>query len=210
MGCYAAVVALRTARHIVRSDSAARVLVITVELCTLHLQADEAVDEILTMLLFGDGAAAAIVSADPVGIALDAPFSATLPDSEALIGWTIGDTGFDMTLSGAVPTHIREAIASGVMQRAFGDPATVDGWAVHAGGRTVLDAVEQGFGLAPDALADSRAVLHDFGNMSSATLMFVLARVLADDRPVENGVALAFGPGLAIEGFGYRVGHPSS
>ncbi|HEX2793716.1 MAG TPA: type III polyketide synthase [Croceicoccus sp.] len=205
MGCYAAVAALRTARHIVRSEPAARVLVVTVELCTLHLQADDAVDEILTMLLFGDGAAAAIVSADPVGIALGDPFSATLPDSEDLIGWTIGDTGFDMTLSGAVPGHIREAIASGVMRRAFGDPATVDGWAVHAGGRTVLDAVEQGFDLAPDALAESRAVLRDFGNMSSATLMFVLARVLADDRRVDNGVALAFGPGLAIEGFRYRM-----
>ena len=78
----------------------------------------------------------------------------------------------------------------------------MDGWAVHAGGRSILDAVEGALHLPPDALAHSRAVLADDGNMSSATLMFVLARLLAGP-PVRNGVALAFGPGLAAEGFGF-------
>lgn len=205
MGCYAAVAALRTARHIVRSEPAAKVLVITVELCSLHLQNENDVDQILTMLLFGDGAAAALVSAEPVGIQMDSVFSSTLEDSAELIGWTIGDTGFDMTLSGAVPARIAEAIGDGKMESQFGAADAVDSWAVHAGGRTVLDAVERGFGLDPAMLEHSRAVLRDCGNMSSATLMFVLRRILDSGEQVGNGVALAFGPGLAVEGFRYRM-----
>ena len=81
--------------------------------------------------------------------------------------------------------------------------SAIDGWAVHAGGRSILDAVEKALALDPAALGTSRAVLDAFGNMSSATLMFVLARLLGERR-VENGVALAFGPGLAAEGFAFR------
>jgi predicted naringenin-chalcone synthase len=204
MGCYAAVSALRTAHHIVRSEPEARVLVITVELCTLHLQPDTALEPILAMLLFGDGAAAALVSADPTGLTLSDPFATTLPDSEELIGWTIGDKGFAMHLSGAVPAKIGEALADADFRARIGDIDTIDGWAVHAGGRTVLDAVEQGFGLAPDDLAASRAVLRECGNMSSATLMFVFDKILRDERPIANGLAIAFGPGLAAEGFRFR------
>lgn len=203
MGCYAAVSALRTARHIVRSEPDARVLVITVELCTLHLQADTRVDQLLTMLLFGDGAAAALVTAEAEGLELGETFCATLPESGELIGWTIGDTGFAMTLSGAVPARIGEAIESGAFAASIGDPGRVESWAVHAGGRTVLDAVEKGFSLDPQALAPSRGVLADCGNMSSATLMFVLARILDGSGPIEHGIAIAFGPGLAAEGFRY-------
>jgi alpha-pyrone synthase len=204
MGCYAAVSALRTAHHIVRSQPEARVLVITVELCTLHLQPDIALEPILAMLLFGDGAAAALVTAEPHGLALSDPFATTLPDSETLIGWTIGDTGFAMHLSGAVPAKIGEALADSAFRARIGDIAAIDGWAVHAGGRTVLDAVEQGFALEPDALTPSREVLRDCGNMSSATLMFVFERILREGRSIANGLAIAFGPGLAAEGFHFR------
>lgn len=204
MGCYAAVSALRTAHHIVRSQPEARVLVITVELCTLHLQPDTALEPILAMLLFGDGAAAALVTAEPTGLALSDPFATTLPDSEELIGWTIGDMGFAMHLSGAVPARIGEALADESFRARLGDIAAIDGWAVHAGGRTVLDAVEQGFALEPEALTASREVLRDCGNMSSSTLMFVFDKILRDDKPIDNGLAIAFGPGLAAEGFRFR------
>ncbi len=204
MGCYAAVSALRTAHHIVRSQPEARVLVITVELCTLHLQPDTALEPILAMLLFGDGAAAALVTADPIGLAISDPFAMTLPDSETLIEWAIGDTGFAMHLSGAVPGKISEAIADPAFRGSLGDIGAIDGWAVHAGGRSVLDAVEHGFALGPDALDDSRAVLRECGNMSSATLMFVFARILLADKPIDSGLAIAFGPGLAAEGFRFR------
>jgi predicted naringenin-chalcone synthase len=205
MGCYAAVAALRSARHIVRSDPAARVLVVTVELSTLHLQAVNEVEPLLAMLQFGDGAAAALVSAEAGGFALEAPFAATLPDSAALIRWDITDRGFAMHLSGEVPGRIAAGLAEpGFAAEALGGraPGEIDGWAVHAGGRSILDAVQGAYALPADALASSRAVLADYGNMSSATLMFVLARLL-DGPPVTRGVALAFGPGLAAEGFGF-------
>ncbi|HEX7783770.1 MAG TPA: type III polyketide synthase [Sphingobium sp.] len=203
MGCYAAVAALRSARHIVRSDPDARVLVICVELSSLHLQAVDAIEPLLALLQFGDGAAAALVTGDPAGLMMGPTFATTLPDTISLIRWEIGDHGFAMHLSGEVP---------GAITSALGDPETraslfpesvenVDAWAVHAGGRSILDAVEHGLGLGPDALADSRAVLDAFGNMSSATLMFVLERMLA--APPRRGIALAFGPGVAAEGFAF-------
>ncbi|HEX8388527.1 MAG TPA: type III polyketide synthase [Sphingomonas sp.] len=206
MGCYAAVAALRSARHIVRSDPDARVLVVTVELCTLHLQAVDDLEPLLAMLQFGDGAAAALVTADRQGFAIDRPFATTLPESHELIRWNITDSGFAMHLSGAVPARIGQALGdAATAEAATGGrpPASIDGWAVHAGGRSILDAVQNAFGLAPDALDASRSVLADYGNMSSATLMFVLARLL-EGPPVREGLALAFGPGLAAEGFGFR------
>jgi predicted naringenin-chalcone synthase len=206
MGCYAAVAALRSARHIVRSDPAARVLVVTVELSTLHLQQATELEPLLAMLQFGDGAAAGLVTADPTGFALDTPFATTLPDSHELIRWDITDQGFAMHLSGEVPGRIAAGLADPVFALAATggvDPCAVDGWAVHAGGRSILDAVERALDLPHDALAASRSVLEDVGNMSSATLMFVLARLLEGER-IERGVALAFGPGLAAEGFRFR------
>lgn len=204
MGCYAAVAALRTAHHIVRSQPEARVLVITVELCTLHLQPDTELEPILAMMLFGDGAAAALVSAEPVGIAYSTPFSTTLSDSSDLIRWDIGDTGFRMHLSGAVPARIGEALGDATLRSRLGDIASIDGWAVHAGGRTVLDAVAKGFDLCDEALTDSREVLRACGNMSSATLMFVFDRILTSKRSIAHGLALAFGPGLSAEGFHFQ------
>ena len=206
MGCYAAVPALRAARHIVRSDPGARVLVVNLELCTLHLQETQDLETMLSFLVFGDGATAALVTAEPRGIALHGFHAVTVPDTEGLITWRIGDQGFDMHLSGKVPACIATTLraeadrndGAGILQGT--DPADVALWAVHAGGRTVLDAVEQGLRLQPHALAHSRAVLRDVGNVSSATLGFVLARMLAD--PAQgSGVAMAFGPGLCAETF---------
>jgi alpha-pyrone synthase len=209
MGCYAAVTALRTARHIVRSDPAATVLVITVELSTLHLQSDADIEPLLAMLHFGDGAAAALVSARGPGLGLEDGLSFTLPASEDLIRWTIGDEGFAMHLSGAVPARIEAALGDEAVQAEICGALSKDdikAWAVHAGGRSILDAVERGLGLGSDALAMSRQTLLDYGNMSSATLMFTLA-ALIEQKP-EAGIALAFGPGLAAEGirFGWTDG----
>ncbi len=198
MGCYAAVAALRSARHIVRSEPDARVLVVCVELSSLHLQRETEIEPLLAMLQFGDGAAAALVTAEPQGLAIGLPFAVALPDSERLIRWDLGDHGFAMHLSGEVPGAIAAALGDPATLPV--DPATVDSWAVHAGGRSILDAVAHALALPDNALDQSRAVLDANGNMSSATLMFVLARIL-DGPPPESGLALAFGPGLAAEGF---------
>lgn len=206
MGCYAAVSALRLAYHVVRSEPAARVLVITVELSTLHLQEEDGIEPLLAMLQFGDGAAAALVTSEPKGFAISNPFAVTLEQSSELIRWTIGDSGFVMSLSGEVPGRIGEALRDpAVRSKMLGSASIgdIDSWAIHAGGRSVLDAVEHGLELRPEALAESRSILARYGNMSSSTLMFVLAELLANAER-KRGLALAFGPGLAAEGFHFE------
>jgi predicted naringenin-chalcone synthase len=137
-------------------------------------------------------------------------FSAQLEDSAELIQWKIIDTGFEMTLSGDVPNRIGAALHDeGLRATLFNgwSPDEIDSWAVHAGGRSILDAVEKGLELSQGALFASRDILARFGNMSSSTLMFVLAELLG--RPdVRKGVALAFGPGLAAEGFHFERAGP--
>jgi predicted naringenin-chalcone synthase len=211
MGCAAAVNALKVSHHIVRSEPSAKVLVVNLELCTLHLQETSDLEVILSALLFGDGCAASLVSAEPKGIALKDFRVATIPDTRDLITWRIGDAGFEMSLSGEVPQQITKALRheatrnddGGILRGQHKDD--FDLWAVHAGGRTILDAVEQGLDLGPEALRWSRNVLRDFGNMSSATLMFVLGRIMQDAPPSSNGFGMAFGPGLVAETFRFTL-----
>ena len=210
MGCYAGATALRTAGQLARASEGARVLVVAVELCSLHLQDGAGLESTLAMAQFSDGAAAAIVSTEGPGLALGESLSAAIEESGELITWTIGDTGFLMNLSGQVPGRLAQALADPALaERILGgrDQANIDSWAVHPGGRSILDAVERAFALPDDALAESREVLRAFGNMSSATILFVLERIMAK-RPAD-GVGLAFGPGVAMEGFrfGWIEGH---
>jgi predicted naringenin-chalcone synthase len=155
-------------------------------------------------MLFGDGAAAALVSSVPEGIEIGRFYSLILPNSADLITWHIGDQGFVMHLSGKVPGRIAGALRADAT-KFENEVALCDLplWAVHGGGRTVLDAVELGFGLPDAALRFARATLHDHGNMSSATIMFTLARILASDE-TGDGMAMAFGPGLVAESFGFK------
>lgn len=205
MGCYAGVTALRTARHIVRSQGEAVVLVVSVELSTLHLSLADQPEPLLAMLQFSDGAAAGIVSAAPGGLALGESRSLALDDSADLIRWDIGDKGFEMHLSGEVPGRLRKTLASRDVQRdLFGIAGPPPLLAVHAGGRSVLDAVEHALAVPAQALADSRAVLARFGNMSSATILFVLAAMMARGAKGE-GIAIAFGPGLAAEAIRFEA-----
>jgi predicted naringenin-chalcone synthase len=205
MGCYAAINALKLARHIVRSEQSARVLVINLELCTLHLKETADIEQVLAFLLFGDGCAACLVSADPTGTALDSFRAVVVPGTRDLMTWNIRDFGFDMILSGKVPAAIQEALHEHVGEILEGAPVgSIDLWAVHPGGRTVLDAVERALNLAPPALAASREVLHRYGNMSSATVMFVIEHLLRAGARGQKGCAMSFGPGLTAETMLFR------
>lgn len=211
MGCYAAINALKLARHIVRSEPAARVLVVNVELCTLHLQDTGDIADLLMFLLWGDGCSAALVTGEPRGLALDSFRTCVLPGSAELMQWHVRDSGFDMVLSGQVPAAIGRVLrAEGAAVLDGAAVADIGAWAVHPGGRTVLDAVEGAFDLPPAALAASRQVLRRYGNMSSATVMFVLRDLMMQnaDRRL-RGCAMAFGPGLTAETMLFRTGiHP--
>jgi predicted naringenin-chalcone synthase len=202
MGCFAAVNVLKLADQIVRADPDARVLVVNLELSSLHLQDDfQNVPKMLSFLLFADGASAALVTADRGGIALGRFQATVIPRSQDLITWHIGDTGFQMHLSGQVPGRIRRWLPEHGGDLLPPDPPVL--WAVHAGGRSILDSVQQGLQLDPTALRFSRDVLRDYGNMSSATLMFVLDRILTDRDAKGAGMAMAFGPGLSVETFAF-------
>ena len=201
MGCFAAVNALKVARHIVRSDPRAKVLVVCVELSGLHLQEQWELEKMLSFLLFGDGCGACLVSAEPTGLALDHFHAEVIPRSEDLITWRIRDQGFEMHLSGQVPGRIRRWLRDHGASL-IGDRANAL-WAVHAGGRSILDAVQHALALPPDALRFSRDVLRDYGNMSSATLIFVLDRILRSSQR-GDGMAMAFGPGLTVETFTFH------
>lgn len=200
MGCYAAINALKSAHHIVRSEPDAVVLILSLELCTLHLQETQDLEQMLSFLLFADGCAAYLVSARPVGLAIDSFRALRIPETSHLITWTIREMGFDMHLSGQVPAAIASAMKEVGCEITRGeDPLGIELWAVHPGGRTVLDAVEKGLGLGADALRHSRAVLAGFGNMSSATVMFVMERMMREARSGQRGCAMSFGPGVTAE-----------
>ncbi len=200
MGCYAAINGLKMARHIVRSEPDACVLMVNLELCTLHLQETTDLEQVLSFLVFADGCAASLISAEPTGFALDSFRALTFPQTRDLITWKVRGFGFDMLLSGQVPGSIARALeccAEDILGSARKDKISL--WGVHPGGKSVLDAVERGLALDTAALDASREVLRDYGNMSSATVMFVLQKLLTTAKAGEQGCAMSFGPGLTAE-----------
>lgn len=216
MGCYGAFPALRSAAQFCAADPEAVVLVVCLELCTLHIRSSEDPDSIVAASVFADGAAAAVVSAREDGgtgpsLELDAFSSALTSDGEADMAWTISDHGFEMVLSSYVPQIIGKAITGalapvlGTVDGAIDDPSgAIPQWAIHPGGRSILDRVESTLGLTEAQLAPSREVLRTVGNMSSGTVLFILRRILHGedtdvDRDGDRVCAMAFGPGLTVE-----------
>ncbi|TFB68481.1 type III polyketide synthase [Cryobacterium sp. Hz9] len=245
MGCYAAMPALRTAKQFVEADPTAVVLVVSAELCSLHLRTSSDPDTIVASSLFSDGAAAGIVSAraplpGEKALGLDLFETVITPIGEGDMAWKIGDEGFEMILSTYVPhiidEHIEGALAplfardasitaqlaaalpAGVPDSAAGAVATllapvltlaptaslssvIEHWAIHPGGRSILDKTEAKLELRADQLIPSRETLRTNGNMSSATILFVMKAIL--DGPAtadgERVCAMAFGPGLTVE-----------
>ncbi len=200
MGCYAAINALKSARHIVRSEPGSKVLVLNLELCSLHFQETDQLEQVLSFLVFADGCSASLVSAQPDGLAIDSFLALRIPDTSPLITWKIGELGFDMHLSGEVPSEIGRSLKETGQQITKGrEPSEIGIWAVHPGGRSILDSVEKGLSLPADALSHSREILARYGNMSSATVMFVLERLMASAQAEQQGCAMSFGPGLTAE-----------
>jgi len=208
MGCHGAFPGLRLAHAICRSDPNATVLVVAVELCTLHAQHKEDLDSILGCAIFADGGASLIVSSktpqDKSAVLRMEQFeSALIPDSEGDMAWLIGNSGFEMVLSQYVPriieSNIYEIVAP-ILERRGVAAADVVHWAVHPGGKSILDKIESSLHL-PGRLEASRSILRRYGNMSSATVLFVLKEVLQQPshKDAESVLCMAFGPGLTVE-----------
>ncbi len=202
MGCYAAINALKLARHIVRSEPEAGVLMLNLELCSLHFQETQDLEQVLSFLVFADGVAASLITAREHGLALDSFKAVMVPETRELITWKIRGLGFDMLLSGRVPGQLGRALQESEL---MAERENIDLWAVHPGGRSILDAVEKSLELPSDALVASREVLSCFGNMSSATIMFVLQSIMKQAQPGQRGCAMSFGPGLTAETMRFHV-----
>jgi len=213
MGCYAAFPALRAAKSFCEADPQAVVLVVSAELCTLHVRTSNDPDTIMGSSLFADGAAAAVVTARDVpntfpSLVLDHFETVLTPVGEESMAWNIGDEGFEMVLGTYVP-HIIDDHIVGALEPLLARDASLHGlpyrdithWAIHPGGRSILDKVEAKLELTEEQLAPARRVLRDYGNMSSATVMFVLKDIM--DAPFdgtdERICSMAFGPGLTVE-----------
>ncbi len=210
MGCYAAVNALKLADAFCLADARARVLVVSVELCTLHFQKSAAEDHLVSNALFGDGAAAALVQAAPLpngapSLALQAFHCGLEPDGHDDMAWHINDFGFEMTLSAYVPRLIQRGIrrlTDGLLDSLPVQLADIRHFAIHPGGRKILETIEGELGLTRADNRHAYRVLRDYGNMSSATVLFVLRDVLAHATPADHGapvLSFAFGPGLTME-----------
>lgn len=204
MGCYAAFPALKMARAFCEADPDAVALIVSLELCTLHLQPPRDIDSLIATSVFADGGAAAVVSSrEPVrsqGLRLEGLSTTLTPEGEADMAWTIGDTGFNMVLSTYVPQLLEANIASAVAPLLTNtSKEAIDHWAVHPGGRAILDKVESGLDIDAKKLESSRKILRECGNMSSATVLFVLKDILEKASRDNTVFALAFGPGLTVE-----------
>ncbi|WP_313810754.1 type III polyketide synthase [Glutamicibacter sp.] len=207
MGCYAAFPALRAARDFCLADPEAKVLVVSVELCTLHVHSSNDPDTIMGSAIFADGAAAAIVSSGEYpGLVID-DFQTTLtPVGEDAMAWNIGDNGFEMVLGTYVPHIIDENITDALQPLLRGgqrelNASEIPHWGIHPGGRAILDRIQKRLDLSDEQLDPARRVLRDYGNMSSATVLFVLKDIVesASAAQGEKVCAMAFGPGLTVE-----------
>jgi predicted naringenin-chalcone synthase len=200
MGCYAAFTGLRLADQLVKANPQARVLVVSVELCTLHFQKEHTEDNLLANSLFGDGAAAAVVMKSEKGLLIKNYLSEVLWEGEKDMAWKIGDFGFEMRLSQYIPSLLNQGIRRlrDLFEAKF-NFSLVKHVAIHPGGKQILIQVQEAFGLSPEVNRHALEVLRTCGNMSSASILFVLERMLQDSSIQGEILALGFGPGLTLE-----------
>lgn len=216
MGCNAAFNGLKIAHAICQSDDKARVLLICVELCSLHFQIENSLQSVVINALFGDGAAAAILASlspeESLGkLAYIDGYSLLLEDSLDLMTWNIGNTGFTMTLSPEIPTVIAQKLP-GYLQPFLDkhnlQQEALDFWAIHPGGRQIIDRIKSTLELKDELVYNSYQVLRQYGNMSSATILFILKSLMQKHQEgvtYQNGIALGFGPGVSIEGCLFQI-----
>lgn len=205
MGCHGSMNGLRVARGLLAAEPSATVLLCSVELCSLHYAYGWNPRKVVGNALFADGSAAVVLGNRPEPGPNDWRLAANganlFPDSEQAMAWFIRDHGFDMILSSKVPNLIERNLRPWLESWLSRHELTIDrvgSWAVHPGGPRVLSCVREALGLAPEATDVSREILQDYGNMSSATVLFILGRLIERNAP-RPCVGLGFGPGLATE-----------
>jgi len=208
MGCYGAFNALRVAEAICTANTKANVLIVNVELCTIHFQNSTTLDNMISNAIFADGASATwvkAIDAQARGLTLKNFYCDLLPQTAQAMAWEVGNHGFDIVLSSYVPDIIEKDIRSFLLKAIHAADLSLtqlDYFAIHPGGLKILEAVEKALSLTKQQNQHAYDVLQDFGNMSSVTIFFVLQRFLKslDDTARDKHIfACAFGPGLTLE-----------
>jgi len=209
MGCYAAFHAIKLADTIAKADSDALVLIVCVELCSLHFQPTKSKESLTANSLFADGAAAVVVASDsfdcPNALAINSFYSEVIPHTESDMSWKVNENGFLMTLSPQVPAQIKltaPLLLEKASMKANIKSNDIKHWAIHPGGPKILQAFEVAMGLSKTDLEASYQVLSQNGNMSSPTIIFVLQEIWKKLNPQNQGeriFAAGFGPGLTVE-----------
>lgn len=211
MGCFGAFKGLQAANAFAGQNPKARILVVCTELCSLHFQKTTDPDSLLSGSIFADGSAAVIVGSDPRGSEkplweIEREYCHALKDSEEQMTWEASDTGFRMKLSSFVPLKISHNIRPFVEHLMAGvDPHDCD-YAIHPGGKSILQVLQRKLRLSEEQLDATNHIFSNFGNMSSATVLFVLEH-LQKSKKKSRCLGLGFGPGLTIEGFLLRKSH---
>jgi alpha-pyrone synthase len=178
--------------------------------CLLHFQAVDNNDNLLANTIFGDGAAAVVVVSDTAakknqqsGLSINGFYSLLLTKGKNLMGWNITPVNFEMVLDGGIPEFIGNEVNEIIMKASDKlkiDPSAIDKWAIHPGGKKILDSIKKQTQLSDSNMQYSYKVLSDYGNMSSPTILFVLNEILeAQHEPGETIFSIGFGPGLSIE-----------
>ena len=206
MGCYAAIHALKIADAFCKADKQANVLIVCTELCTLHFQKENTVDNLTSSMLFADGAAAVLVSGDETqpGLHIDNFYSMVSLGGKKDMAWELSSKGFLMTLSSYVADLIEEnfdELTCNALAAAGLDKKSITHWCIHPGGKKILEAVHNSLGFTNGQLQHSYDILKHYGNMSSPTVLFVLKEImntLNNKEPITI-FAAAFGPGLNME-----------
>jgi alpha-pyrone synthase len=208
MGCYGAFNGLKAATAFVEADPEARVLVVCVELCTIHFQKKNEEDHLLANALFADGAAAVLLTGEETrspGSLQVVDFACELiPEGKDEMGWHVSDFGFEMKLTSRVPELLKTgfpALVNRLVKKNQADAAGVKYYAIHPGGRRILEVVEEVLDLPKSANEDAYAILQNYGNMSSATIPFILKKLWEKEGKASGDavIAAAFGPGLTAE-----------
>ncbi len=211
LGCYAAMHALKQAHYICNTNTKARVLIVCVELCTLHFQNTTTRDNLLSNAIFADGAAAALICNEQEeqtnpAIALKHFYSRIDFNGFNDMGWYIKVNAFQMRLTSQIPAHIKTQFKQLVEEQflkpelaAFPEEAALYDWVIHPGGKKILDVIEEDFDLTANALLASRHILNQNGNMSSPTILFILKELLQTPQKDKPLIIAAFGPGLTSE-----------
>lgn len=206
MGCYAAFPGFNRARDVVMANPQQRALMLSVELCSLHFQPTDDTENVIVSALFGDGAAAAVIGYDDENAGPMLVDSLTRCEYNTLehMAFHLTDHGMKMVLSAYVPEILGanvEEFVDELLTRNHLQRSDVKFWGAHPGGLKIMQHLERRLELEPDDLKYSRAVLKQYGNMSSATILFVLDEIIKSGKPHagDYAVLMAFGPGLTME-----------